>query len=339
MGRFPYDTYYRRVQATKALQFPADRVSWVERFGPPERSHEIVLYLGCNILRTPDIAADVTWVFERLGLDFVAVAGVQFCCGITWHRAGDDEPGRGVSARSIERLSAYNPGTVVFWCPSCNVHYDDIVLGRDGREVPFQITHCTTFLAERARRGELDFKRKVPRRVALHTHVGRDGHEVGQRRALEDRESCAALLREVPGVELVGWLQAPPEYDYDCGPSSADVERSRWLVTRASLLEQARELGVDTVVTISHACQREWCDAGDEHVQVRNYISLVADALGIERGYAVDALGDYKRMADPEAIVEAGRAAWSSHGLSKEDARAIAGGYTWEAASPRSSAP
>ncbi len=79
--------------------------------------------------------------------------------------------------------------------------------------------------------------------------------------------------------------------------------------------------------------------AGDEHLQVRNYISLVADALGIERGYPVDALGDYKRMSDPEAIVEAGRSAWSSHGLTAEAARAIAGSYTWEAASPRSSAP
>jgi hypothetical protein len=39
------------------------------------------------------------------------------------------------------------------------------------------------------------------------------------------------------------------------------------------------------------------------------------------------------------AIVEAGRAAWSSHGLTQEAARAIAGGYTWEAASLGSSAP
>lgn len=339
MVGFPYNAYYRRVQATKALQLPADRVSWVEHAVVPERSYEVVLYLGCNILRTPDIAADVTWVFQRLGLDFVATAGVQFCCGITWHRAGDDEPGRGVSRRSIERLAAYSPRTVVFWCPSCTVHFEDIVLGRDGREVPFQMTHCTTFLAERARRGELDLRREVPRRVALHTHVGRDGHETGQRRAREDRESCAELLREIPGIELAGEIQAPPEFDYDCGMSSTSLERPRWLAIRAALLGQARELGADTIVTISHACQREWCDAGDEGLQVRNYISLVADALGIERGYPVDALGDYKRMSDSESIVEAGRAAWSSHGLNEEAARAIVGSYTWDAASPRSSAP
>jgi hypothetical protein len=36
-----------------------------------------VLYLGCNILRTPEVAAEVVAVFRALGLDFIAVAGVQ----------------------------------------------------------------------------------------------------------------------------------------------------------------------------------------------------------------------------------------------------------------------
>jgi len=86
MSTFNYGAYYQRVQDSKKMQIPRERISWIERFEPPERAYEVVLYLGCNILRTPDIAADVTWVFDRLGVDFVAAAGVQFCCGITWHR-------------------------------------------------------------------------------------------------------------------------------------------------------------------------------------------------------------------------------------------------------------
>ncbi len=339
MSTFNYGAYYQRVQDSKKLQLPKDRMSWIERFEPPDRAYEVVLYLGCNILRTPDIAADVTWVFERLGVDFAAVAGVQFCCGITWHRARDDEPGRDVSQRSIERLSAYQPRTVVFWCPSCNVHYDNIVTGRDGREVPFAITHCTTFLAERARCGEMPWVREVPRRVALHAHVGRDGHATGQQRAYEDRTSCTSVLEQVPGVEVVGWLDAPPDFDYDCGTSSADVERGRWLDVRSALVEQARAMGADTLVTISHACQREWCDAGGDGLQVRNYVSLVADALGIERDYEVDLLGTFKRHADPRQIVELGWPAWSSHGISEQEALETASKYTWAATSPRSTAP
>jgi heterodisulfide reductase subunit D len=339
VSTFNYGAYYQRVQDSKNLQIPRGRISWIERFEPPDRAYEVVLYLGCNILRTPDIAADVTWVFERLGLDFAATAGVQFCCGITWHRANDDEPGRGVSERSVERLSAYKPQTVVFWCPSCNVHFDDIIMGRDGREVPFAITHCTTFLAERAQRGEMPWVREVPRRVALHTHVGRDGHAAGRRRSYEDRTSCTSVLEHVPGVEVVGWVDAPPDFDFDCGPSSADVERGRWLDVRSALVQEARAMGADTLVTISHACQREWCDVGGEGLEVRNYISLVADALGIERDYEVDLLGTYKREADPRQIVERGRPAWSSHGITEQEALETASKYTWAPTSPRSTAP
>ncbi|MGH3181538.1 MAG: heterodisulfide reductase-related iron-sulfur binding cluster [Acidimicrobiales bacterium] len=339
MSGFNYSAYYQRVQDSKTLQIPKERMSWIERFEPPDRAYEVVLYLGCNILRTPDIAADVTWVFEHLGVDFVATAGVQFCCGITWDRGHDDDLGRGVSQRSVQRLAAYQPKTVVFWCPSCNVHYEDIIMGRDGREAPFAITHCTTFLAERAQRGELPWVRDVPRRVALHTHVGREGHAVGRRRSYEDRTSCTSVLEHVPGVEVLGWVNAPPEFDYDCGTSSADVERGRWLEIRAGLVDEARAMGADTLVTISHACQREWCDAGDEGLEVRNYISLVADSLGIERGYEVDLLGTYKRTAEPKQIVDRSRPAWSSHGLSEQRALEIASKYTWGATSPRSTAP
>jgi hypothetical protein len=79
-------------------------------------------------------------------------------------------------------------------------------------------------------------------------------------------------------VEVLGWVDAPPDFDYDCGTSSADVELGRWLEVWSALVQQARA-GADTLVTISHACQREWCDAGGEGLEVRNYISLVADAL------------------------------------------------------------
>ena len=65
------------------------------------------------------------------------------------------------------------------------------------------------FLAEMAKRGDLPWKKEVRSNAALHTHVGRTGHNEGQRRARIDRESTAALLRTVPGVVLIDEVQAP----------------------------------------------------------------------------------------------------------------------------------
>lgn len=87
----------------KRLQIPAGAIRWLERWEPLERPHQIVLHLGCNILPTPDLAADVVAVFEALGLDFVAVAGVQFCCGPDPLAPRGSEPGRATRARRAER--------------------------------------------------------------------------------------------------------------------------------------------------------------------------------------------------------------------------------------------
>ncbi len=326
MADFNYATFFHRLQDIKRLQIKAEEVSWIEQHHAPERAYDTVLYLGCNILRTPHIAKQVIDVFTHLGLDFVAVGGVQFCCGIVWDKFDGPEKGRPVSQRTITRLESYQPKQVVMWCPSCNVHFADIVMGRDGRQPQFEITHTTKFLAGMAKRDALPWTKEVTSKVALHTHVGRDGHEEGQRRAHVDRESAAALLRSVPGVELLGEVQAPAELDYDCGAAGLRLPAGRLREIRAELIRPLKEAKeVETLATISHACHREWCDVSDEHIRVRNYISIVAEALGLEPEN--DQFGDFKKMTDIEEILDRSREAWESHGLSREKAREVAQKY------------
>lgn len=336
---FNYAAYYQRLQDIKKLQIPAGAVHWTEQYEPPDRSYEIVLYLGCNILRTPDIAADVVAVFETLGLDFIAVAGVQFCCGITWDRFGDVAKGQNVSDNTIHRLASYHPRLVIHWCPSCDVHFSDVVLGRDAKTLPFTVTSTPVFLHDLSQKGLIPWRNALSARVVLHSHVGRDGHETGQRRSAADREHTSQLLQQIPGVQFLGAVDAPPEYDYDCGPGSMKLERSRWLELRNEMLTEVRRFDANTLVTVSHACQREWCDVSDDTLVVRNYIALVAESLGCPRNYATGMLGDLKHLADPQRIVERTQANWSSHGLTKEQAEQTARKYNWALPAPRSTAP
>ena len=339
MAKFDYSAYYRRIQEIKKLQMPADSVCWTEQYRPPEREYDVVLYLGCNILRTPDVAADVVAVFRALGLDFIAVAGVQFCCGVTWDRAGDVAKGGTISDLTIQRLGSYKSRTVVHWCPSCDIHFSDVVTGRDAKTIPFQVTDAPAFLSALSRNGQVPWRYPVKGRAALHCHTGRENHQHGQRRARSDQENVTYLLSQIPELEVAGAIQAPPGFDFDCGPGSLRMERERWLAIRDDQIDAVRQLGADTLVTVSHACQREWCDAASDGLAVRNYISLIAEAIGCQRDYETDRLGRLKRSGDPEAIVESTESAWTSHGLSKEQAARLARKYSWRTKTPRSSAP
>lgn len=339
MAQVDYATFYRRLQDIKKLQIAKDAVCWTEQYRPPERAYDIVLYLGCNILRTPDVAADVVAVFRSLELDFIAVAGVQFCCGITWDRFGDVAKGQTVSDLTIERLASYQPRVVVHWCPSCDVHFSDIVTARDGKTIPFEVTDAPAFLAALSQRGQIPWRHAVTGHAALHCHSGREGHASGQRRARADQEHVRQLLSQIPGLTFVGGVTAPAEFDYDCGPSSMRVDRARWLAARAEQLQAVRQRKADTLVTVSHACQREWCDVSDVTLRVRNYISLIAEAIGCTRSYESDALGRLKRTGDATALLESTQANWTSHGLSQEQAEEIVHKYDWATLAPRSSAP
>ncbi len=326
MSDFNYASYFRRIQELKKLQIKASDVSWLEQHQPADRDYDTVLYLGCNILRTPHIAKQVVDVFTHLKLDFVAVGGVHFCCGIVHDKFDGPKKGGQVSDRSVARLEDYHPRQVVMWCPSCNVHFKHIIIGRDAKQPQFSITHTPQLLAKMAEDGELLWKQAVPCKVTLHTHVGRDDHDEGQRRARSDRECVANLLRTIPGVEVVGEIQAPPKLDYDCGIASLRLPAQEVNEIRAGLMHSVRsESNSDTIATISHACHREWCQEGGEQLHVRNYISIVAEALGLAT--ESDHLGDFKRSDDLEEILDRSEPEWHSYGLSREKARELASNY------------
>jgi heterodisulfide reductase subunit D len=50
---------------------------------PPRRDQpEIVFYLGCNALRTPNLLFNAMYVLDALGADYEGVGGPGSCCGI-----------------------------------------------------------------------------------------------------------------------------------------------------------------------------------------------------------------------------------------------------------------
>lgn len=326
-----YRPYFQRLQDIKSLLIHARDVSWIEKYSPPERGYAAALYLGCNILRTPHIAQQVMDILSEAELDFVAMGGVQFCCGIIWDANGDMSAGQAVSRRTVEKLSSYTDERVILWCPSCSVHFESKVTGRDSLELPFEVETAVRAIRELLDEGVLKPHEISPRRVVLHNHEGREGDEVGRRRAAENAEEAMAILRHLPGVEIVGEIKAPAEFEYDCGPAKMVLPEARFVGVRDSLIQSASEMGADVIVTISHACHREWCGYTGDGPTVVNYVSLVAEAIGIP--VRDDLLDKLRRGRSVDEIVLMTRPNWESHGKSVEEARQLVEQYFAEVGS------
>src|SRR5437867_8687458 len=91
---YDYGKHFGEITLTQDLTTLPEERTW--RLAAPDREpepHQIVLYLGCNVLRTSHMVRTVTAIFDRLGLDYVAVGGPTYCCGIVHHREGDTTAG------------------------------------------------------------------------------------------------------------------------------------------------------------------------------------------------------------------------------------------------------
>ena len=124
---FDYKQYFGDIVVAQNLVTKPEDRTW-QLAAPPRDAehHDIVLYLGCNVLRTSHMIQTVTAIFDRLGLDYVAVGGPTYCCGIVHHQNGDTAASTGMNRRTKELFERYTPQEVVMWCPSCIYFYDEV---------------------------------------------------------------------------------------------------------------------------------------------------------------------------------------------------------------------
>lgn len=145
---YDYKRYFGEITTLHHLMTrPQDR-TWRSVAPPADvEPHAIVLYLGCNVLRTPHLVRTVTAVFDRLGLDYVAVGGPTFCCGIVHHQQGDTAAGGGMGRHTIDLFQRYAPDEVVMWCPSCIYFYARAVPSRWRRSTTAASARCVRWRA------------------------------------------------------------------------------------------------------------------------------------------------------------------------------------------------
>jgi Fe-S oxidoreductase len=207
-----------------------------------------------------------------------------------------------MAARTVARFNeaAQNEGrsTVVTWCPSCHLHMSDIMA--PGNAVGFEITHITELLAERADRLAPLLQTSVKKRILLHRHVGFATHV-----PVNDR--VFGLLSRIPELELV---EGPAHPGHMCSALAAvpgaltNAVNDTWTA--------AIDAHCDTVCTIFHSCHRELSALdGTDDVHVRNWVQLIAEAMGIK---ASDAYLEWRRGGAPDiaAIERADEARYRS---------------------------
>lgn len=271
---------------------------------------DVVFYTGCNVLRTPHIALLCLDILDRLDVSYRVMGGPSHCCGILQFRAGDTVTASRFAASTVNKLAQSRSGQVISWCPSCFVQFTENMLPTFERatgERPFDMTPFMLFLHQHLDRLRPLLRRPVALRVALHKHAGVAGVV----------EAAMAILRAVPGVELVDLDQ--PAVGLQSAQLAALPGYKRQL--QLAELEAAQAAGVDALAAVYHSDHRELCaHERDWPFRIVNLLEIVGQSMGLHQD---DQYKHLKVMQDADAIVAECGDLLVQHGIDADVARKI----------------
>jgi len=308
---YDYKRYFDEIAVIRDLTTMPEEAKWrTTAPAPAGERHRIVLYLGCNVFRTSHMIQTVTAIFERLGLDYVAVGGPTYCCGIVHHQQGDSAAAGGMADHTIKLFERYEPEEVVMWCPSCIYFYDEVRQAR----LPFKVSHAAEFLVSKL--PEMKLSQRVDATVALHYH---NASPARRSEGLAGRR----LLEAVPGLRVVD-IEPDARFGRSCTPSvQQQVGPAVWNQTAREEIDRARVAGAGTLATIYHGCQRYLCVFEPEGaVAIEHYLSVFGRGLGIE---FEDRFKKYRLWQDPERVLAETTPCQRANHVDAARARAVVG--------------
>ena len=275
------------VKVMSRLQLPADLLQSFHQSDefvtatPPD----VVMYFGCNVLKTPHIALLCLDVLERLKTRYKVFAGPAHCCGVIQYRTGDTKTSGRIGGNTVAGFAGTGAPRVLTWCPTCNIQMSEIVM--PSTRAGFDLEHVVPYIAARIDRLRPHFIHPVKKRIALHEHPGVAGVT----------EGAIKILTAIPGIELIDLEQ--PRVGYMCNSLAPVPAYKRALHARE--LEAAGAAGVDYLVGIYHACHRELCaHEASSPFKIVNFLELVGAAMGIEKS---DLFKQWKMMQDVDRVL------------------------------------
>lgn len=315
--------FYNWMTECRKLLVSRDEVGWLERHTTPDRSVDVFVNMSCGTQLVPHVTLEIVEVLTALGVSFVAGTGPQFCCGKPFMTHDQMDAGHRTTATSAARFMDWGASTATHACQSCQIVHSARA-ARDPEAAGLANVHLTEFLENRRRElGDAvpwrrDLLGELPVKVLVEGHHITPVHD-------ESVHSVARLLGLIPGVEVVGEVEAPRlgapcATDAPGAPSVlaelSDVERAE---VTAELEGQALARGGATVIVpTSHYCLREWSKFASDRLSVKHYFTMVAEALGCSRP---DRYQEFWRLRDPARVFELSRPNWQSWGMTPERAR------------------
>jgi Fe-S oxidoreductase len=280
------DTTYFVPDIIASMQVKPEEKRWITHVPDNPEHKDVVIFTGCGFVMMPDKIFIMEKIMQRLGLDYVMVSGGELCCGVRY--LGTDLDKADAHGKALLRaMGAFTPEHVLFPCAECEYQ----VAQYDKKIVPagFKYEHLFRFLSRHI--SELDLK-PVNKKVTLHDPCSLS-------RILGDNESLRAILKAIPGLELVEMRHNKEQANCCGGVASRTLPVVPTMVKRC--LEEAAATGAEVMVDACLGCHFRFIREEPKYpFQAEHVLTLVGEAMGISYE---DRIKKFYRYGDADKIM------------------------------------
>jgi Fe-S oxidoreductase len=297
----------RMANVVPTLQLRASEERWIKKIPAQPEPADLVFFPSCSGMILPHIVLELEDLFDKMGLKVASLAGGNLCGGASGVVRGDVETAERLNKEWVSAIMALQPQKAIFYCGGCEVSATGTALFP---ALPVHSQWVLDFLLENVDR--IPFTRKVNKVVTIHDScdVARSGYwEVGR-----------ALLRAIPGITLVE-MEHGREKQLCCGGAGGITRPEITMSKRQAIMQDVGRTGADIMATTCSGCQR-FLEPLDQQYpfEVRNVISLIAEAAGVQRE---DRFRKYNKCRNTEEVLVDAREYIEASDYSAEEMRQI----------------
>jgi heterodisulfide reductase subunit D len=298
-------------EVLSALQTKPSEARWLKRVPPQPEKTENVVFLGCSTPALPDRIFAFLDVLEKMGVNFVALAGGELCCGAPLC------PGTGRVKESEEKarelvagLKAFSPKRVILFCTGCHRQFTEFF--SSFLELDFEVQFYTQFLSENLEK--INFIKPLEKTVTLH-----DSCVLARR--CRDTESPRKLLKAIPGLKLVE-MEHTKEKTLCCGGMAKETYPEMAQKLGHMLIEETQKTGANYMVNVCTFCHLSlYSDVMRYPFGLKDIVTLINESMG-GREYE-DKLEKYWSCKSVEEIIEKSRENFEENGFTEEEMRQV----------------
>lgn len=224
---------------------------------------DTLFYFGCYI-NTPELCLDTLWLADFLGEDYEVLGGLTTCCGWPQYMQGQFDLASKYMNQLSEWINQAKPKKVYTSCMEC---WSAVKMIQEHYGFEWEALSTTDWIKDNLNRLGLP---KVTEKVTFHDSC----HRCHKADFVQPPRDILNSFTEVKELKLIG------KKSICCGHYSYDYNEPNVINLRNGKINQAKNLGVDKMITECFTCEEVYAPHGKKlGLEVDNILSYVVNTM------------------------------------------------------------